>query len=308
MMFRFPSSMLSACLLLAVSGIGDAGAQQASEVELPKLNLQQYAPATEAVPDLRSESGRLTLSALLTAKGEPVTTGIVWRVFGSTPGNDGRLKLIAKVEGGTTTLDVPEGAYLVHAAFGRAGATKKILVGTERIEETLVLDAGALAMRAEESSGASIPPFKLRFAVYEAEVDAAGERRLIVDNVSPGALVRLSEGNYHIVSSYGSVNAIMRTDIRVEPGVVTEATVQHRAAEVILKLVARPGGEALADTSWSVYTESGELLFQSVGAYAPVVLAEGGYTAVAKHRDRVFEKPITVETGKNGEVEVLADF
>ncbi|MCU0829912.1 MAG: hypothetical protein MUC58_00075 [Rhizobiaceae bacterium] len=304
---RFP---LSAALVLfsLLPAADPAAAQSAPDLDLPKLNLQQYAPADEAVPDLRRETGRLQLEAKLTDKGEPVQAGIVWRVFEADPGPDGRLRLIAKAEGGPASLDVPEGTYLVHAAFGRAGATKKIVVGTERVEEVLVLDAGALAMRAEESSGNAIPPFKLRFAVYEAEVDEAGERRLIVDNVAPGAIVRLSEGNYHIVSSYGAVNAIMRTDIRVEPGVVTEATVQHRAAELILKLVARPGGEALADTSWSVYTESGELLFQSIGAYAPVVLAEGGYTAVAKHRDRVFEKPIMVESGKNGEVEVLAEF
>jgi hypothetical protein len=304
---RFRLSLLPALPLTLAATL--AFAQDAGlDVQLPKLNLQNYAPSSEAVPDLRSETGRLSLSARLTAEGDPLAGGVIWRVFEASPGLDGRLRIIARAEGGAVRLDVAEGSYLVHAAFGRAGATKKIVVGAENIEETIVLNAGGLSMKAEFAEGGAIAPFKLRFSVYDAELQDDGERRLIAANIQPGSVVRLSEGNYHVVSTYGTVNAIVRTDVVVEPGVVTEATVQHRAAEVILKLVAAAGGEALADTSWSVYTESGELLFQSIGAYAPVVLAEGLYTAVAKHRERVFEKDIVVENGKSGEVEVLATF
>jgi hypothetical protein len=307
-MWKRPALPVAIVVSLAAA-LPPAHAQDASgELQLPKLNLQNYAPATEAVPDLRSETGRLALSAKLTAKGDALTDGVIWRVFDATPGIDGRLPIVARAEGGSVKLDVPEGTYLVHAAFGRAGATKKILVGAENVKETIVLDAGGLSLKAEFAEGGPITPFKLRFSIYSAEADEAGERQLIAENIEPGSVVRLSQGKYHVVSTYGAVNAIVRTDVVVEPGVVTEATVQHRAAEVILKLVASEGGEALADTSWSVYTESGELLFQSIGAYAPVVLAEGAYTAIAKHRDRVFERDIFVETGKSGEVEVLASF
>lgn len=305
MTFRLIRCGLAALLAFAPAA---SRAQSADGVALPKLNLDSYAPAEQGMPDLRSETGRLALSASLTKDSEPIQTGLVWRVFSSEPNADGALKLIAKAEGGSATLDVPEGRYLVHAAFGRAGATKKILVGTERIEERLVLDAGGLMLNAEGADGKTILPFKLKFSIYDAKTEEDGEKRLIAESIAPGSIVRLNEGNYHIVSNFGNVNAIMRTDVRVEAGVITEATVQHRAAEMILKLVSQAGGEALADTSWSVYTESGELLFESVGAYAPVVLAEGAYSVIAKHRDRVFEKAIEVQSGKDGEVEVLATF
>ena len=124
--------------------------------------------------------------------------------------------------------------------------------------------------------------------------------------MKPGAVVRLNAGTYHVVSTYGSVNAVIRSDIRVEAGKLTEATVEHRAAELTMKLVRDHGGEAIADTSWSILTNSGDPIRESVGAFASMVLAEGDYTIVAKNRDRIYQRDFTVEGGHNTEVEVLA--
>jgi hypothetical protein len=119
-------------------------------------------------------------------------------------------------------------------------------------------------------------------------------------------VVRLNAGTYHVVSTYGAVNAVIRSDIRVEAGKLTEATVEHHAAEVTLKLVREAGGEAIADTSWSVLNEAGESIKETVGAFAPMVLAEGDYTAIAKNRDRIYQMDFKVETGRNHEIEVVA--
>jgi hypothetical protein len=301
---------LSAFIVVLMLVLTGAAQAQSVDVELPKLNLPKAdakkkpsAPAPDVLP-----VGSLRISATLTDDGTPIESGMIWRVFDAVPEADGKLKLAAKASGGSTEILLAPGEYLVHAAFGRAGATKRVIIEDKPVEEKLVMDAGGLALNATESTGSAIAPFKLKFSIYEVEAAADGERRLIVGGVAAGTVVRLNSGAYHIVSSYGSVNAIMRTDVRVEAGVVTEATVQHRAAEVILKLVSAKGGEALADTSWSVFTESGELLFESVGAYAPVVLAEGTYSAVAKHRNKIFEREIEIKSGQNGEVEVLATF
>ena len=66
------------------------------------------------------------------------------------------------------------------------------------------------------------------------------------------------------------------------------------------------GGEAIADTSWSILTESGDIVRESVGAFASMVLAEGNYAVVAKNRDRLYQREFTVEAGRNRDVEVLA--
>ena len=156
------------------------------------------------------------------------------------------------------------------------------------------------------AGGVRIPPAKLRFSIYEAEAGSDGDRALIIPDVSPNTVVRLNSGIYHIVSTYGSVNAVIRSDIRVEAGKLTEATVEHRAAELTMKLVREHGGEAIADTSWSILADSGDPVREIVGAFASMVLAEGDYTIIAKNRDRIYQRDFTVVGGRNQEVEVLA--
>ena len=119
-------------------------------------------------------------------------------------------------------------------------------------------------------------------------------------------MVRLNAGTYHVVSTYGAVNAVIRSDIRVEAGKLTEATVEHRAAQLTMKLVRDAGGEAIADTSWSVLTGSGDPVRENVGAFASMVLAEGDYTVIAKNRERIYQRDFTVVAGRNQDVEVIA--
>jgi hypothetical protein len=262
--------------------------------------------ATQAFAQDAPPASQVTLAAQLTEKAPEITRGLVWRVFKPEPGPDGKLPLVASSQGGTSVFALEPGSYLVHASFGRAGATKRITVSDGPRRESLVLDAGGLKLDAVLAGGQRIPPDKLSFSIYEAEADAKDERALIIPDVKPGTVVRLNSGTYHVVSTYGSVNAIIRSDIRVEAGKLTEATVEHRAAELTMKLVRDHGGEAIADTSWSVITNSGDPIRESVGAYASMVLAEGDYTIVAKNKDRIYQRDFTVEAGHNQEVEVLA--
>jgi len=164
-----------------------------------------------------------------------------------------------------------------------------------------------LKLDAVLADGGRIPANRLRFAIYEKDPDATGERPLIVPDIKPGSVVRLNSGTYHVESTYGSVNAVIRSDIRVAAGELTEATVEHRAAQLTMKLVRESGGEAIADTAWSILTESGEIVRETVGAYASMVLSEGEYTVVAKNRDRIYQKDFTVIPGRNRDVELLPE-
>jgi len=66
------------------------------------------------------------------------------------------------------------------------------------------------------------------------------------------------------------------------------------------------GGEALANTAWSVITPGGDVIKESIGAFPKVVLSEGEYRAIAKNEGKVFERPFNVVNGVDGEVEVVA--
>ena len=303
----FTRSALCTLLVLFASAAAaqdEPGVGAIDGLRLPGIT--NYAPPTTQGPLAQQGEGEITLSARLTEEGPALTRGLVWRVFRPEPGDDGKLPLVASAQGGSGIFILEPGSYLVHASFGRAGATKRITVGKEARTESIVLDAGGLKLDAVLSGGVGIPDGKLRFAIYEGEPDASGERALIIPNVRPETIVRLNSGTYHIVSNYGAVNAVIRSDIRVEAGKLTEATVEHRAAELTLKLVREEGGEAIADTSWAVLTDSGDIVRESVGAFASMVLAEGDYAVVAKNRDRIYQRDFRVVAGRNQDVEVLA--
>ena len=293
--------------LPALVGAQEFGGEGAPSLDLSLPSFSSFAPATDTSSPLALQTGgEIRLSAKLTEEGEDISRGLVWRVFGQQAGPDGTLPLIASAEGGTSVFQLAPGGYLVHASYGRAGATKRITVGREGKSENLVLDAGGLKLDATLAGGVRIPPAKLKFSIYEADADATGERALIIPDVSPNSVVRLNSGTYHIVSTYGSVNAVIRSDIRIEAGKLTEATVEHHAAELTMKLVRESGGEAIADTSWSILSGSGDPVREVVGAFASLVLAEGDYTIIAKNKDRIYQRDFTVVGGRNQDVEVLA--
>ena len=98
---------------------------------------------------------------------------------------------------------------------------------------------------------------------------------------------------------------MVRSDIRVQIGKLVDATVTHRAAVITLKLVSQYGGEARANTQWSVLTPGGDVVKESIGAFPRVILAEGEYRAIARNDDRTYERTFRVVTGVDGEVEVL---
>ncbi|WP_422718095.1 hypothetical protein [Falsochrobactrum tianjinense] len=274
----------------------------------PKLDLPTLSPY--AAPDSPENNPligthELDLKARLNQDGADISTGIVWRVFTPDAGPDGQLPLVASSKGGSAVFDLPEGSYLVHAAYGRAGATKRIMLTNANRNEVMILDAGGMKLSAVLPDEGKIKSDLVRFSIYAD--DDNSERSLIVPDVKPDTIIRLNSGTYHVVSNYGSANAIIRADIRVEAGKLTEATVQHRAAEVILKLVREKGGEALADTAWSILNASGDVVRESVGAYSSMVLMEGEYVAVAKNKDRIYQRDFKVASGNNEEVEVVAN-
>ena len=121
-----------------------------------------------------------------------------------------------------------------------------------------------------------------------------------------GDLVLMPEGIYHIVSNYGDANSVVRSDVRVQAGKLTDIVVTHRAAVLTLKLVNDKGGEALANTQWTVLTPGGDTIKESMGAFPRVILAEGEYHLVARNEGRTFQRDFKVITGVDGEVEVLA--
>lgn len=273
-------------------------------------NLPQSAPA-------EASQGTLFMSATLGAGDtQPVRGGLKWRVFEERAQPDGTHKIVAESDAAAPRFALPNGVYIVHAAFGLAGASKRVNVDSRSTTERIVLNAGALKI-ATMLGDQAIPPQKISIAIY---VPAPGnsEAKLVVDKGKPGELICLPEGQYHIVSTLydlgnsttsgaaSATNSIVTTDLRVQAGKETEATLKHRAATMTLKLVNQPGGEALANTSFSVLTPGGDVIRELIGAFPALVLAEGEYVAIARHEGKTYQAQFKVQSTLDRDVEVIA--
>ena len=254
---------------------------------------------------IAQEKQRVLLQARLDSEGPVIKDGVEWRIFSANESGVGELKELAYSFGGSKAFDIEPGDYFVHAAYGHAGAIKKISVGNVSLREEFTLNAGGLKLNATASNNFPIPSRLLRFDIYAEQVLENGNRKLLAKDVKPDEIIAFPVGTYHVISRFGDLNATVRADLQVRLGKMTEATMQHRAAILTFRLVRQAGGDAVADTAWSVLTENGEVIQESTSTFPTMVLAEGNYTAIAKHNDAVYSEDFEVRSGFNTDIEVL---
>ncbi|CAN7464767.1 hypothetical protein LJR016_003056 [Devosia sp. LjRoot16] len=271
--------------------------------ETPVVDPGPAAAAAEAVA-VNTTPQPVTLMAKITEDGNSLPDGVTWRVFETRTDASGDLVLAQKSDDATAHLELPPGSYVVHVAYGRAQTTDTLTVAEGENSKSLILDAGAMRLNAAVTGDVAIPINLLRFDIYTSGSTEA-DRTLVAQNLSPNDIVTLNAGTYHIVSYFGDVNAVVRADLRVEPGQLTDATLYHRAAQISFKLVSEAGGEAIADIDWTVKTADGQTVFSNIGAFPSTVLGEGDYLVFAKRGDQVYNREFQVQPGAAKEIEVL---
>ncbi len=248
----------------------------------------------------------LALAARFGQGASPITGGLTWRIFSSKPDRTGAFRLVKEDKSPSPMIVLPAGSYIVHVDFGLATAVRPVTLRAQTVHEVFDLPAGGLRLEGKVGD-VRIPAGQISFDVYKgSQFDGSADRRPIAEHMMTGDVLVVPEGTYYIVSNYGDANSVVRSDIRVQAGKLTDITVTHRAAIITLKLVTAKGGEALANTAWSVLTPGGDVIKESIGAFPRVVLAEGEYRAIARNEGKVFEREFKVVTGVDGDVEVLA--
>jgi len=294
----------SAINLAPPSGAG-ATPSLATPLPPPISGASLTSPAAPTPTSPTSGQSVLALSARYGKDTPNITTGLVWRIYADKPDATGVFKLLREERSATPNIVLPAGSYVVHVSFGLASAVRAVTLRQETNREVFEIPAGGL--RIEGRVGTSkIPTGQVTFSIYKGSQFEPVERAPMAQNVAPGDVAVLPEGTYYIVSNYGDGNSVVRSDIRVQAGKLTDVTVTHRAAVILLKLVSEKGGEALANTQWSVLTPGGDVIKESIGAFPRVVLAEGEYRAIAKNEGKVYERAFNVVNGVDGEVEVVA--
>ena len=270
--------------------------------------LQSLPPAANpgpahAVPALAPGQGALALSARFGRDLPLINGGLHWRVFRIE--QDGTPHLVEEEKTPAPAFTLPPGAYVVNVAFGLAGATKAVQLRAEPAKEVLEIPAGGLRIEGRVGD-VRIPHGQISFELYKGSQFEPGDKRPITSAIMTGDVVLVPDGTYYIVSNYGDANSTVRSDIRVAAGKLTDVTVNHRAAIITLKLVNERGGEARANTQWSVLTPGGDVIKESIGAFPRVILAEGEYRAIARNDSKTYEGSFRVVNGVDGEVEIVA--
>ena len=252
------------------------------------------------------EPGTLALSAILAKGTQTLNAGLVWRIYDGRALDDGSYKLVRRFEDPHPTLTLPAGDYLVNAAYGQANITKRLTIWPQKqLDDVFNLNAGGLRLYATLAKQPLFNEQSLTFNVYSEETDQFGNRRKVIAGAKSGVVLRLNSGPYRIESTYGDANAVMEADVTVEPGKLTEATVDHQAGKVTFRLVEKTGGEALADTIWKIYSGDGQLVKKSGGAFPSHILAAGDYEVHVEHGGREFTAKFAVQAGDKKQVEVV---
>ncbi len=268
---------------------------------------QEVDKFSQAADAGKKTHGGLALIANLIDKGPAIKSGVVWRVYTDKPNKlTGKHKLISAHRSAEPVMSLPSGKYLVNAAYGRAFLTRNIeITAGENKTENFTLNAGGLRISSVLANGNPIPENTVTFDILSDERDQFGKRLKVLGKVRPGLVVRLNAGIYHVVSTYGDANAQSRADVSVEAGKLTEATIDHLAAKVTFKLVYQKGGEALADTKWSLLSPRGSIIKKSAGALPTHFLAAGEYTILAERGTDKYSQTFSVKPGDTRQIEVI---
>jgi hypothetical protein len=267
---------------------------------------QPRAPLAQTSPVVPAGRVALVVAARYGAQAPLISGGLTWRVYSANPDASGIFRLVKEEKAAAPTFVLAPGSYVVHASFGLAGAAKAVQLRADTVRELFDIPAGGVRLQGRVND-ARIPTSQISFDIYSGSQFDTAERRPIAQNVLTGDVVLLPAGTYYIVSSYGDVNSLVRSDVQVQPAKLTDVVVTHRAAVITLKLVDQRDGEALANTQWTVSTPDGDVIKESIGAFPRLVLAEGDYHLIARNEGKTYQRDFKVINGVDGEVELKAN-
>src|SRR5688572_29923260 len=120
-------------IVLSLAVVAFAAPPALAQGAAPTMPLSPPVPA--AAPN---DAAKLpvSLSAVFAGEPKPIRSGLVWRVFEERT-DAGPPALVEKSSNAAATFSLKPGNYIVHAAYGFAGASKRISVQSREVGERL---------------------------------------------------------------------------------------------------------------------------------------------------------------------------
>src|SRR5258706_11812518 len=125
-----------------------------------------------------------------------------------------------------TLAAIPERVRVYREERQRSRLRQALNDALQATREVLEVPAGGVKLEGRVGD-VRIPSSEITFDIFKGSQFEPGFKTPLAQGVLTGDVVVVPEGNYHIVSNYGDTNAVVRSDIRVQTGKLTDVTDSH---------------------------------------------------------------------------------
>ncbi len=259
------------------------------------VNTRKPDPEATVMPRPVLDNQGLKASAMIVAGSAPLGAGVKWLVL------DKNNKTVLSSTEARPLLRLPEGEYTLQVRLGSARASKQVTVSKGGIRPVnLVLNAGGLRVNAVVGGSRTIQADRVRFSLRSAP----GQPPVSINHLPGNSIIHLNAGTYTIRSQYGNANAVVEADVVVQPGKLTEATLNHNAGKVVFKLSAPDRPREASATRWQIEKPDGTLVKVSEATSPSFILASGPYEVSVQQGGKAYRSSFEVQSGKNILVEI----
>jgi hypothetical protein len=272
-----------------------------ARVDMPVTLLPGEEKRIEAVMD----TGELTLSAHAKADG-PLMSGATFFVYEN--GEAGRHREIVRSKLGEPKFSLPAGHYRVAAVLGLAQVENDVTIKAgEQKQQQLVLNAGGVRLKSSLAGNGTLLDRPLLYRVFGlTDDDGKPANKEILTSTISSPTIFLPKGRYRIESQYGWHNARQTQEVEITAGDVINVAFEHKAGDVKLRLVPKPGGKPIDRVKWTLKYNGGGTVLIAQDAAPSLVLQAGHYQVMAQHEAKTYTQTFEAVSNREQTIEVVA--
>ena len=174
---------------------------------------------------------------------------VFWYLKEAKADLNGKRKEIGRNGSAKPVFELGQGDYVLGVQYGKAYVEAPFTVEPGQLTQAVInLNAGNLRMRAEATEGGTSLDDNMFYYIYKAEKDLDGNRQEVARMGSASGIVKLPEGDYHVLALHGKATA--RADVSVEAGALTDHVFDMNAGYLRITPIPTEGAEPLTDNQF----------------------------------------------------------
>ena len=259
--------------------------------------------------DTKKGSEGLELVARLAPDSPVLDANIKWEIYNfSKSSNSNRTQVLAS-EVARPKLPLAPGKYIVRAVFGVSSTARVITISPAQITDaTFILNTGGIRVKplliAGEPPAGQMPR---QWIYLSPSPGSTSSPQLIATADDPDEIHQLNAGTYELISKFGSANAIVKTNVTISPGLLTEVEISHKAGIVQFKLFDKwRGGKELKDVNWKLFDDEGNEIAKNFASSTGEIIAPGRYKVTALYNGTTYTKMFNIRPGRKKLIQVVA--